>query len=82
MKPTIVNVRVDLDDIFKLSHHEIADDILKYVHGQSHQYNDLTPERSLKMVIQEATKAYEDNLKEHMNKRYKKAISQQVEQHR
>lgn len=82
MKPTIINVSVDLDDIFKLSHHEIVDSVLKYVHEQSHQYNDLSPESSLEMVIQEATKAYEDNLRNHMNKRYKKAISQQVEQHR
>ncbi|HHZ5402538.1 TPA: hypothetical protein ACWJ98_000335 [Bacillus cereus] len=82
MKPTIINVSVDLDDIFKLSHHEIVDSVLKYVHEQSLQYNDLSPESSLEMVIQEATKAYEDNLRNHMNTRYKKAISQQVKQHR
>ncbi|ANE89238.1 MULTISPECIES: hypothetical protein [Bacillus] len=79
MKPTTINIRVDLDDIFKLSHHEIVDGVLKYVHEQSHQYNDLTPESSLEMVIKEATKASEDNLRKHMHERYSATISGQVE---
>ncbi|WP_239696282.1 hypothetical protein [Bacillus cereus] len=58
MKPTTINIRVDLDDICKLSHHEIVDGVLKYVHEQSHQYNDLTPESSLEMVIFRSDKSF------------------------
>ncbi|UNT71718.1 hypothetical protein IQ781_27470 (plasmid) [Bacillus sp. N447-1] len=43
---------------------------------------DITFEDCPEIFIQEATKAYENKLRERMNKRYQMAISQQVEQQR
>lgn len=82
MKPTTVNASVDLSDIFRLSHHEITDDVLKMVDEQFRIRTDITGENCLEIFIQETTKAYEDQLREPINKRNEKSISQQVEQQR
>lgn len=82
MEPNTLELRIDLGDIFRLSHHEIVNDVLKCADEQSRTRADMNFENCLGVFIQEATKSYEDELRNRMKKRYEKAISQIIEQQR
>ncbi len=71
--------KIIMDDILKLSHYEIAEDILKYVQQSSKHYGNLSETEAIEIISRDASEAYKEKLHARIQERMQEFIAQQLQ---